>query len=275
VLARTTKLLVGVAQALETVGLTPYVAKSKNDFDAPPVRVVLLAIRLANARHDREVLRRLCVAWETLTGHLIEAEAVVASSTLVGGDFLRAWADAVAHGFGEPGTGLLTKLRASLVERLEFPGIVDWFLDEGWKPWHDGFGDTLDEEVGIWRELHVSHLREYGAASITLHGYLQSMDLVAKVAPPAPAAVRCLTVHASKGLEFKHVYVIGMSQEVLPSFQALKKGPASRELEEERRNCFVAITRAQETLTFTRARQYNGYTKGPSQFLAEMAGDSE
>lgn len=59
VLARTTKLLVGVAQALETVGLTPYVAKSKNDFDAPPVRVVLLAIRLANARHDREVLRRL------------------------------------------------------------------------------------------------------------------------------------------------------------------------------------------------------------------------
>src|SRR5690606_1537274 len=163
VLARTTKLLVGVAQALQTVGLTPYLAKSKSDFETPPVRVVLLAIRLANARHDREVLRRLCVAWETLTGHLIEAEAVVASSTLVGGDFLRAWADAVAHGFGEPGTGLLTKLRASLVERLEFPGIVDWFLDEGWKPWHDGFGDTLDEEVGIWRELHVSHLREYGA----------------------------------------------------------------------------------------------------------------
>lgn len=273
VLARTTKLLAGVAQALQTVGLAPYLAKSKNDFEAPPVRVVLLAIRLANARHDREVLRRLCVAWEKLTGNLVEVEAVVASSTLVGGDFLRAWADAAAHGLGEPGTGLLAKLRASLVDRLEFPGIVDWFVDEGWKPWHDDFGDALDEEVGIWKEIHVNHLREYGQANITLHGYLQSMDLVAKVAPPTPGAVRCLTVHASKGLEFKHVYVIGMAQEVLPSFQALKKGPSSRELEEERRNCFVAITRAQETLTLTRAKQYNGYLKGPSQFLSEMAGD--
>jgi DNA helicase-2/ATP-dependent DNA helicase PcrA len=275
VLARTTKLLVGVAQALQTIGLTPYLAKkSKNDFEAPPVRVVLLAIRLANARHDREVLRRLCVAWEKLTGNLVEVEAVAASSTLVGGDFLRAWADAAAQGLGQPGTDLLTKLRTSLIDRLEFPGIVDWFVDEGWKPWRDHFGDALDEEVGIWKELHVNHLREYGQANITLHGYLQSMDLVAKVAPPTPGAVRCLTVHASKGLEFKHVYVIGMAQEVLPSFQAIKRGPSSREFEEERRNCFVAITRAQETLTLTRAKQYNGCLKGPSQFLSEMAGET-
>lgn len=273
VLARTTKLLVGVAQALQTVGLSPYLAKSKNDFETPPVRVVLLAIRLANARHDREVLRRLCVAWEKLTGNLVEVEAVVASATLVGGDFLRAWADAAAA--CQPESDLLTKLRVSLVERLDFPGIVDWFVDEGWNSWRDDFGDALEDEIGIWKELHANHLREYTAANITLHGYLQSMDLVAKVAPPAPGAIRCLTVHASKGLEFKHVYLIGMAQEVLPSFQALKKGPASRELEEERRNCFVAITRAQESLTLTRARQYSGYQKGPSQFLSEMAGENE
>src|SRR5690606_28984343 len=144
VLARTTKLLVGVAQALQTVGLTPYLAKSKSDFETPPVRVVLLAIRLANARHDREVLRRLCVAWEKLTCNLVEVESVVASSTLVGGDFLRAWADAAAQGLGEPGISLLAKLRASLIDRLEFPGIVDWFVDRGWKSWHDDFGEVLD-----------------------------------------------------------------------------------------------------------------------------------
>lgn len=275
VLARTTKLLVGVAQALQSVGLTPYLAKSKNDFEAPPVRVVLLAIRLANARHDREVLRRLCVAWEQLTGNVVEVEAVVASATLVGGDFLRAWAGAAANGCGELESSLLTRLRTSLVDRLDFPGIVDWFVDEGWKPWHADFGEALEEEAGIWKEFHGNHLREYEPSNITLHGYLQSMDLVAKVAPPAFGAVRCMTVHASKGLEFKHVYVIGMAQEVLPSFQAIKRGPFSRELEEERRNCFVAITRAQETLTLTRAKQYNGYKKRPSQFLAEMAGEKE
>lgn len=275
VLARTTKLLVGVAQALQTVELTPYLAKSKNDFETPPVRVVLLAIRLANARHDREVLRRLCVAWEKLTGKLVEVEAVVASATLIGGDFLRAWTDAVALSPSEPQPHLSTKLRTSLVDHLDFPGIIDWFVDDGWKPWHEDFGDALVEEVGIWKEIHVNHLREYGPADITLHGYLHSMDLVAKVAAPPPGAVRCLTVHASKGLEFKHVYVVGMAQEVLPSFQALKKGLSGRELEEERRSCFVAITRAQETLTLTRANQYNGYPKLPSQFLAEMAGENE
>ena len=79
-----------------------------------------------------------------------------------------------------------------------------------------------------------------------------------------------MTVHGSKGLEFKHVYLVGMAQEVFPSFQALKKGPYSREMEEERRNCFVAITRVQETLTLTRAGQYNGWSKQPSQFVGEM-----
>ena len=79
-----------------------------------------------------------------------------------------------------------------------------------------------------------------------------------------------MTVHGSKGLEFKHVYLIGMAQQMFPSFQALRKGRDSKELEEERRNCFVAITRVQESLTITRSQRYYGYLKGPSQFLAEM-----
>lgn len=61
-----------------------------------------------------------------------------------------------------------------------------------------------------------------------------------------------------------------MAQEVFPSYRALQRGPRSREVQEERRSCFVAITRARETLTLTRARKYNGYSKKASQFLAEM-----
>ena len=58
--------------------------------------------------------------------------------------------------------------------------------------------------------------------------------------------------------------------DAFPSFQALRKGAHSRELEEERRSCFVAITRAERTLTLTRAERYHGYPKAPSQFFAEM-----
>lgn len=269
VLARTTKLLEDVASALLAVGLTPYLAKKKTDFDSPPVRVVLQAMRLANARHDREILRRLCVSWEGLTDVTVEVEDVVASSTLVGGDFLRAWCLAT-EATGGAGAKLRSHVQSALVDRLEFPGIVDWFLDEGWAALKADFGDELEDDVAIWKEFHGQHLREHGADNVTLHGYLQSMELASKVSPAPHGAVRCLTIHGSKGLEFKHVYLIGMAQEVLPSFQALKKGAASREVEEERRNCFVAITRAQETLTLTRSRQYNGWPKAPSQFINEM-----
>ena len=61
-----------------------------------------------------------------------------------------------------------------------------------------------------------------------------------------------------------------MAQEVFPSHRALNQGPGNGGVEEERRNCFAAMTRARETLTLTRSREYFGYVKGPSQFLGEM-----
>ena len=100
------------------------------------------------------------------------------------------------------------------------------------------------------------------------------MDLASKAPVPRPGAVRCMTVHGAKGLEFRHVYLIGMAQEVFPSFQALRRGERSRGLAEERRNCFVAITRAERTLTLARAERYHGYPKAPPQFLAETRLDA-
>jgi DNA helicase-2/ATP-dependent DNA helicase PcrA len=82
--------------------------------------------------------------------------------------------------------------------------------------------------------------------------------------------VRCLTIHSSKGLEFQHVYLVGMSEDQLPSFQSKRSGDQSREMQEERRNCFVAITRTIESLTMSYGERYNGWPKSPSRFLFEM-----
>jgi DNA helicase-2/ATP-dependent DNA helicase PcrA len=79
-----------------------------------------------------------------------------------------------------------------------------------------------------------------------------------------------LTIHSSKGLEFKRVYLIGLVEDQLPSWAATKKGDDSFEMREERRNCFVAITRADEALTLTYSGRYFGYAKEPSRFLLEM-----
>ncbi|MCY4379604.1 MAG: ATP-dependent DNA helicase PcrA, partial [Candidatus Dadabacteria bacterium] len=70
--------------------------------------------------------------------------------------------------------------------------------------------------------------------------------------------------------EFDHVYLIGMVEDQLPSWAALKKGDDSREMREERRNCFVAITRAQETLSLSCSSRVQGWEKKPSRFLYEM-----
>ena len=148
--------------------------------------------------------------------------------------------------------------------------VVDWFLNQGWKSWSENDDRDLIEEVETWRVLHGELVHGYSQGDLTLNAYLQQMDLSSKTPRPGPDDIPCMTVHGSKGLEFKHVYLIGMAQEVFPAFQALRKGPQSKELEEERRNCFVAITRVQETLTITRSQEYYRYPKEPSQFLTEM-----
>ena len=71
-------------------------------------------------------------------------------------------------------------------------------------------------------------------------------------------------------MEFKHVYLIGLVEDELPGYYARKKGDQSDEMREERRNCFVAITRAEESLTLTFSGRYFGYAKQPSRFLNEM-----
>ena len=72
------------------------------------------------------------------------------------------------------------------------------------------------------------------------------------------------------GREFEVVYLIGLAEDIMPSYQSRQKGDDSPEMEEERRNCFVAITRAKESLILSRAERYRGWQKQPSRFLVEM-----
>jgi DNA helicase II / ATP-dependent DNA helicase PcrA len=99
---------------------------------------------------------------------------------------------------------------------------------------------------------------------------LQGLALRPKEPPRDPDSVGLSTIHSVKGLEFDHVWLIGMAETVLPSWQSLQPNAAAPALEEERRNCFVAITRTRKTLVLSRSAQYRGYDKKPSRFLAEM-----
>lgn len=83
--------------------------------------------------------------------------------------------------------------------------------------------------------------------------------------------VTLMTVHAAKGLEFKHVFIVGVEEELFPSAMSMD---SLGQIEEERRLLYVAITRAKETCTITYAgsRFRNGQTvmSRPSRFLSEI-----
>jgi ATP-dependent DNA helicase Rep len=89
----------------------------------------------------------------------------------------------------------------------------------------------------------------------------------------SPDSVQLLTIHASKGLEFPHVYVIGMEENLLPHRSSVEEG----NIEEERRLAYVAITRARETLSMTMAQKRRQYGETincePSRFIAELPQD--
>ncbi len=103
--------------------------------------------------------------------------------------------------------------------------------------------------------------------------FLEQVTLLSDAdrAEQASDRIPMMTVHVAKGLEFKHVFVVGLEEGIFPHFASLDD-PSS--IEEERRLCYVAMTRAMERLTLTNAtmRRIHGSTRynAPSRFLAEI-----
>ena len=110
-----------------------------------------------------------------------------------------------------------------------------------------------------------------------LDAYLESVALVsdADAIDPGKGAVTLMTLHAAKGLEFSVVVIAGLEEGLLPHMRAAE---SDRELEEERRLCFVGITRAKRHLLLTRAavRTQRGLRQRTidSQFLRELPAES-
>lgn len=155
---------------------------------------------------------------------------------------------------------------------LDVTGYVDMLRSSGEE-------DAEDREKNV-DEL-ISKIADYEQRMdqedqpATLSGFLEDVALVADIdsVEEGDDRVLLMTLHSAKGLEFPHVYITGMEDNVFPSYQSLQDYTGEG-LEEERRLAYVGITRAQDVLTLTSARtrmlrgevQYNPV----SRFLAEI-----
>ena len=133
------------------------------------------------------------------------------------------------------------------------------------------------ENVEEMKSSILAYLENAEGTETSLSGFLDEIalytDLDSRV--DGDNCVTMMTMHAAKGLEFPQVFVVGMEEGLFPGNRAM--GDAE-EMEEERRLCYVAMTRAKEKLTLTNARQRTLYGKTtpcmPSRFLNEIPEDN-
>src|SRR5262245_57042855 len=131
--------------------------------------------------------------------------------------------------------------------------------------------ENLEELVGVAREYQVAaHGR---SEEPTLSQFLQEISLFSAQddVPDAGAGqVTLMTLHNAKGLEFRVVFMLGMEDGIFPHMRSIEEN----DIEEERRLCYVGMTRAKERLTMTHAMRRSLYgrmdTNLPSRFLDEL-----
>ncbi|HQK41484.1 MAG TPA: 3'-5' exonuclease, partial [bacterium] len=130
-------------------------------------------------------------------------------------------------------------------------------------------------EEALSRIENIKELKSVASIFVDLGEFLESVSLIEDTDKPRGSTesncVTLMTAHASKGLEFLVVFIIGMEEGLFPHSNSLD---SNDELEEERRLCYVAMTRAKEKIYMTNARSrlYFGNTQQnlPSRFLSEI-----
>ena len=131
--------------------------------------------------------------------------------------------------------------------------------------------DEADARIENIDEL-ISKMASYEDNCIdeppTLSGFLEEVALVADIDSVEDDENRVLlmTLHSAKGLEFPYVYLTGMEDGIFPSYMSIAADNPREEIEEERRLCYVGITRAMKKLTMTAARMR--MIRGENQFNA-------
>ncbi len=164
-------------------------------------------------------------------------------------------------------------------EVLSLTELVDVVLEKS------GLKAELESEASLEAEARLENLEEFKSITknfeerngiISLSDFLSEISLVADIEEHKDRdnVITLMTIHSAKGLEFKYVFVIGMEEGIFPHSRSLNNDD---ELEEERRLCYVAITRAKKKLWLVSAKRrvlYGLDNMNPtSRFVKEIGDD--
>ena len=164
-------------------------------------------------------------------------------------------------------------------ENLSLTELIDAVLEKS------GMKDELEKEKNLDSELRIDNLMEFRSitenyqnvtGSVNLEDFLDEISLIADISEHQNQddAITLMTLHSAKGLEFKVVFMVGMEEGLMPHSNAFCE---ENGIEEERRLCYVGITRAKERLYLTNAKSRMLYGKDmmnpPSRFISEISSE--
>ncbi len=271
VLGRTRAILQPVLDELRSAGVGASIATRRDRFVSPQFVWLQSCLELSLRPTDRLMFTAMVGAANRIGDAERDAAILAVEAESSGVNYLEFWALAVQESENEIEERLSAFALRLVQSRSNWRKVVAEALD--WLPSTaetlEGVVSDTDEDKAAW-EVAAKAVRAERGSPPDLDELLQGIALRPKEPPIDPKAVRLLTIHSAKGLEFENVWLVGVAESILPSWQSLKPDAKPAELEEERRNFFVAITRTRKRLVLTYAKNYRGWARQPSRFINEM-----
>lgn len=265
ILARTNNLLKEANAILTQCDIDSVVVEHRQNFKTKEMLFILWALKLASELNSAAAVRRMCLVCNMFEPiGFDESDVVMAART----DNISCAMEFFVLLKRLNRFSQMSEVALELVGgKMKYKDFIDSII-EILIPDSDvnSCGEECHEELLAWREAERSILREQG--EVPLYAFIQSMDLSPKVVPIPRDCVRLHTVHTAKGMEAEHVFVIGLVEDIFPAYRAIRAG--GQAVQEERRSCFVALTRTSGRLYLSRALQYGRWSRQESRFIAEM-----
>ena len=266
VLARTRFLLEAMHNALKRKGVPAVIAMRHGDFLSPQMRWLVACLKQIDRPLDRRNMAVLVEAFGRFAPSPLDLDELASRSESDRLTCLKVWTDAVREaGMPHPVAEMVNVIADLSDGKIKLTDAIKRILEHFDSNDPD---DDLKYDLSAWRRIQreIEDAQEF----VSLDRFLQELQLRTKEPVAASGTVSLTTIHGAKGQEFETVYLIGLAEEILPSWHSMKRGADSAALEEERRGCFVAVTRTRRHLILSRARHYRGRSKKPSRFLEEM-----
>ncbi len=170
---------------------------------------------------------------------------------------------------------LLEELSSLLDSGMSLPEFYDELMRR------TGYAEALELKPTEENKTRLENVKELRSSILsycenadvpTLAGFLEEIALYTDIEQynDAEDAVVMMTMHSAKGLEFPHVYLVGFEDGLFPGMRAIGDRD---EMEEERRLCYVAITRAKQSLTITHAKQRMLYGRTSAAMASRFLGE--